>query len=49
MKSLNGWPILVVVGAAALAVLIANGIRVSIPLYQVPMLTDVGWGRTEFG
>jgi predicted MFS family arabinose efflux permease len=49
MKSLNGWPILVVVAAAALAVLLANGIRVSIPLYQVPMLADVGWGRTEFG
>jgi len=49
MKCTNGWPILVVVGAAALAVLIANGIRVSIPLYQVPMLSDVGWGRAEFG
>ncbi len=49
MKALNGMPILMVVGAAALAVLIANGIRVSIPLYQVPMLADVGWGRTEFG
>ncbi|MEL0003297.1 MAG: MFS transporter [Rhodospirillales bacterium] len=49
MKCSNGWPILVVVAAAALAVLIANGIRVSIPLYQVPMLSDVGWGRTEFG
>lgn len=49
MKSTNGWPILVVVAAAALAVLIANGIRVSIPLYQVPMLADVGWGRSEFG
>ncbi len=49
MKSLNGWPVLVVVAAAALAVLLANGIRVSIPLYQVPMLADVGWGRTEFG
>jgi predicted MFS family arabinose efflux permease len=49
MKCTNGWPILVVVGAAAFAVLIANGIRVSIPLYQVPMLSDVGWGRAEFG
>jgi predicted MFS family arabinose efflux permease len=49
MKALNGFPILLVIGAAALAVLIANGIRVSIPLYQLPMLADVGWGRTEFG
>lgn len=49
MKALNGYPVLLVVAAAAIAVLIANGIRVAIPLYQVPMLTDVGWGRTEFG
>ena len=49
MKALNGYPVLLVVAAAALAVLIANGIRVSIPLYQVPMLADVDWGRTEFG
>jgi predicted MFS family arabinose efflux permease len=49
MKAFNGYPVLLVVAAASIAVLIANGIRVAIPLYQVPMLTDVGWGRTEFG
>ena len=49
MLATNGPPILLVVGAAALLALLSMGIRASIPLYQVPMLADVGWeGRSAF-
>jgi predicted MFS family arabinose efflux permease len=48
MLTTNGRPILLVVAAAAIIALLSMGIRASIPLYQVPMLADVGWGRTEF-
>tara|TARA_R110002073_G_scaffold81492_7_gene195399 strand:+ start:1542 stop:2726 length:1185 start_codon:yes stop_codon:yes gene_type:complete len=39
---------MLVVAAAAMVTLLSMGIRAAIPLYQVPMLADVGWGRTEF-
>jgi len=48
MLTTNGRPVLLVVAAAALIALLSMGLRASIPLYQVPMLTEVGWGRTEF-
>ena len=48
MKTLNGRPILLVVAAASLVTLVSMGLRNTIPLYQVPMLGDVGWGRADF-
>lgn len=39
---------MLVVTAAAVIALLSMGLRAAIPLYQVPMLQDVGWGRTEF-
>ena len=44
----NGRPIVLVAAAAAVIALLSMGLRSAIPLYQVPMLTEVGWGRTEF-
>ena len=48
MLATNGRPVMLVVAAAAMVTLLSMGIRAAIPLYQVPMLADVGWGRTEF-
>lgn len=44
----NGRPVVLAVAAAAIIALLSMGLRAAIPLYQVPMLADVGWGRTEF-
>ena len=44
----NGRPVALVAAAAAIIALLSMGLRSAIPLYQVPMLADVGWGRTEF-
>ena len=48
MLTTTGRPVVLVAAAAAIIALLSMGLRAAIPLYQVPMLTDVGWGRTEF-
>jgi predicted MFS family arabinose efflux permease len=48
MLTTNGRPVVLVVAAAAIIAMLSMGLRAAIPLYQVPMLTEVGWGRTEF-
>ena len=49
MRALNGFPILAVVAAAAMVTMISMGLRAAIPLFQVPMLADVEFGRTDYG
>jgi NADH:ubiquinone oxidoreductase subunit H len=48
MLTTTGRPVVLVAAAAAIIAMLSMGLRAAIPLYQVPMLTDVGWGRTEF-
>ncbi len=48
MLTTTGRPVVLVAAAAAIIALLSMGLRAAIPLYQVPMLADLEWGRADF-